>query len=88
MPVTTGIFRLCSKAAAAPKLVASLDLVATLMRGVVKASDAAGNLVLFEPPLPLGVVRFDLSWHRRNDVHPAQRWFRAFLNRYGGEARP
>ncbi|KQW31176.1 LysR family transcriptional regulator [Rhizobium sp. Root274] len=66
---------------AAPKLIASSDLVATLMRGVVEASDATGDLAIFEPPLPLGSVRFDMSWHRRNDVHPAQRWFREFLRR-------
>jgi len=71
---------------AAPKLVASSDLVATLMRGVVEASDAKEDLVMFEPPLPLGCVRFDMSWHRRNDVHPAQRWFREFLRRQDVQA--
>ncbi len=65
---------------AAPKVVASSDLIATLMRGVVEASDARDALVAFEPPLPLGSVRFDMSWHRRNDSHPAQRWFREFLS--------
>ncbi len=66
---------------AAPKVVASSDLIATLMGGVVEVFDAATDLVMFEPPLPLGSVRFDMSWHRRNDVHPAQRWFREFLSR-------
>ncbi|TCV60250.1 LysR family transcriptional regulator [Neorhizobium sp. S3-V5DH] len=73
---------------AAPKLIASSDLVATLMRGVVEASDAASHLLIFEPPLPLGSVRFDMSWHRRNDVHPTQRWFREFVSRQGVQARP
>jgi DNA-binding transcriptional LysR family regulator len=64
---------------AAPALVASSDLVATLMEGVVKASGYADKLQVFPPPLPLGRVKFDMSWHRRNDVHPAQRWLRGII---------
>ena len=51
---------------AAPKLVASSDLVATLMRGIVEASEVAADLAVFEPPILLGTVRFDMSWHRRS----------------------
>ncbi len=28
------------------------------------------------PPLDLDPVPFVMSWHRRNDGHPAQRWLR------------
>ena len=46
------------------------------MAGVVTASGQADKLTVLPPPLELGSARFSLSWHRRNDVHPAQRWFR------------
>ncbi|MDQ0996366.1 DNA-binding transcriptional LysR family regulator [Phyllobacterium ifriqiyense] len=61
---------------AAPLLVASSDLIATLMSGVVDASQYAEQLMILQPPIQLDPVQFSLSWHRRNDVHPAQRWFR------------
>lgn len=61
---------------AAPLLIARSDMVATLMRGVVEASGYAGELKLLTPPVELHPVPFVLTWHRRNDSHPAQRWFR------------
>jgi DNA-binding transcriptional LysR family regulator len=70
---------------AAPSLVASSDLIATLMEGVVKASGYANKLQVFRPPLPLGTVKFSMSWHRRNDVHPAQRWLRGIIPALGFE---
>jgi DNA-binding transcriptional LysR family regulator len=61
---------------AAPVLIARSDMIATLMEGVVLASGHAHELSILPPPLDLEPVQFVLSWHRRNDVHPAQRWFR------------
>lgn len=61
---------------AAPLLVACSDMIATLMAGVVEASGHGGDLVRFDPPLDLDPVSFVMSWHRRNEAHPAQRWFR------------
>ncbi|WP_413709067.1 LysR family transcriptional regulator [Rhizobium sp. Rhizsp82] len=61
---------------AAPLLVAQSDMIATLMAGVVKASGRESELRLLEPPVELAPVPFVMSWHRRNDAHPAQRWFR------------
>ncbi len=61
---------------AAPALVACSDLIATLPAGVVAASGHADKLVLLDPPVDLDPVSFFLSWHRRNDVHPAQQWLR------------
>ena len=61
---------------AAPLLIARSDLVATLLEGVVAASGQARNLRVFDPPMELDPVGFVVSWHRRNDVHPSQRWFR------------
>jgi len=64
---------------AAPGIVASSDLVATLMEGVVKHSAEAFQLQIIEPPLALPTVSFVLAWHRRNDAHPAQRWLRSAI---------
>ncbi|MDR3518733.1 MAG: LysR family transcriptional regulator [Azospirillaceae bacterium] len=61
---------------AAPLLIARSDMIATLMSGVVVASGHADELCVLPVPLDLEPIRFVLSWHRRNDVHPAQRWFR------------
>jgi len=36
----------------------------------------AAALRVLDPPLELDPIAFVLSWHRRNDGHPAQRWFR------------
>jgi DNA-binding transcriptional LysR family regulator len=46
------------------------------MAGVVAASGYAGELSVLPPPIDLEPIQFVLCWHRRNDVHPAQRWFR------------
>ncbi|MFS2153920.1 MULTISPECIES: LysR family transcriptional regulator [unclassified Rhizobium] len=64
---------------AAPQLVASSDLIATLMRGVVDACGYREQLHVLKPPLDLGTATFDMAWHRRNDVHPAQRWLRQVI---------
>jgi DNA-binding transcriptional LysR family regulator len=64
---------------AAPLLVARSDMIATLMEGVVDASGQADNLIAWAPPIDLAPVPFVMSWHRRNDAHPAQRWFRAVI---------
>lgn len=61
---------------AAPLLVARSDMIATLMAGVVAASGHARELEVLVPPLELEPVPFVMTWHRRNDTHPAQRWFR------------
>lgn len=61
---------------AAPMLVARSDMISTVMASVVAASGRAGELCVLDPPLDLDPVPFVLSWHRRNDVHPAQRWLR------------
>ncbi|KQU10052.1 LysR family transcriptional regulator [Rhizobium sp. Leaf453] len=61
---------------AAPLLIARSDMIATVMAGVVVASGQAPDLAILEPPIELAPVPFILHWHRRNDLHPAQRWLR------------
>ncbi|MDP2698728.1 LysR family transcriptional regulator [Thalassospira sp.] len=64
---------------AAPLLIAHSDLIATLMEGIIPASGHADALAILPPPIPLDPICFTLCWHRRNDVHPAQRWLREFI---------
>ncbi|UIJ74192.1 LysR family transcriptional regulator [Aurantimonas sp. HBX-1] len=61
---------------AAPAVIAGSDMIATLMAGVVAASGYKDALCVLTPPLDLDPVPFVLTWHRRNDTHPAQRWLR------------
>jgi DNA-binding transcriptional LysR family regulator len=64
---------------AAPRVVASSDMIATLMAGIVAASADRDRLFVFPPPLELAPVTFVMSWHRRNDAHPVQSWMRATI---------
>ncbi|CAN7479430.1 LysR family transcriptional regulator [Rhizobium leguminosarum] len=64
---------------AAPAIVAETDLVATLMRGIVEISDSRARLSIHKPPIELLPVSFALSWHRRNDSHVGQQWFRELI---------
>lgn len=66
---------------AAPVLVARSDLIATLMEGVVTASACKDQLLVLPPPIQLAPVSFVMSWHRRNDAHPVQRWLREILSK-------
>ncbi len=61
---------------AVPPLIARSNMISTLMGGVVSASGHAGELCVLDPPLDLEPVPFVMAWHKRNDAHPAQRWFR------------
>jgi DNA-binding transcriptional LysR family regulator len=64
----------------APPLVAGSDLIATVILGVVEVSGYSERLVTFDPPFPLEPCPYIMSWHRRNDAHPAQRWLRRCLS--------
>lgn len=61
---------------AAPVVIAQSDMIATLMRGIINVSGYAKDLCILKPPIELDQIPFVLAWHRRNDVHPAQRWLR------------
>ena len=65
---------------AAPGIVSRSDMIATLLEGVVHASGRSGDLMILPPPLDLESVSFVMSWHRRNDSHPAQRWLRSCIS--------
>jgi DNA-binding transcriptional LysR family regulator len=64
---------------AAPAVVAQTNMTATVMKRVALNCAARRKLVLFPPPVQLPAIDFDLIWHRRNDNHPAQRWFRELI---------
>jgi DNA-binding transcriptional LysR family regulator len=62
---------------AAPGVIARSDMIATLLEGVVRAFRRTDDLAILRPPLDLEPASFVMSWHRRNDGHPAQRWLRS-----------
>jgi DNA-binding transcriptional LysR family regulator len=64
---------------AVPALIAETNMIATIMKRVALNSSARRKLVLFPPPVSLQEVVFDLIWHRRNDAHSAQQWFRSLI---------
>ena len=64
---------------AVPAIVASTRMTATVMKRIALSSHAGRRLVLFSPPVTLPEIVFDLTWHRRSDSHPAQKWFRNFI---------
>ena len=61
---------------AAPPIIAGSDLIATLMHGVVETSGYEDRLAVLDSPVPLDPCPYVMSWHRRNDTHPAQVWLR------------
>jgi DNA-binding transcriptional LysR family regulator len=61
---------------AAPGVVACSDMIATVLEGIVTASASCERLAMLLPPIELKPVTFVMSWHRRNDAHPVQRWMR------------
>lgn len=67
---------------AVPAIVARTSMTATVMKRVALHSPAGRKLMLFPPPIALPEVVFDLIWHRRNDSHPAQLWFREFVAKH------
>jgi DNA-binding transcriptional LysR family regulator len=60
----------------APAIVASSEFIATLMEGVVIHSGFREQLAVLPLPIRLAGIPFVLHWHRRNDAHFGQRWFR------------
>jgi DNA-binding transcriptional LysR family regulator len=64
---------------AVPAIVAQTRRTATVMKRVALHSPAGRQLVLFPPPIALPEIVFDLIWHRRNDSHSAQLWFRGLI---------
>lgn len=63
----------------APALIATSDLVATMMLGVLDDHRWKDRLEIRQPPIDLAPCPYVMIWHRRNDKHPAQRWLRACI---------
>ena len=70
----------------APQIIARSDLIAILMLGVVEVSGWTDRLTIMEPPFALEPCAYVMSWHRRNDEYPAQRWLRACVRSVSGGA--
>ena len=67
-------------------VIAHTDLIATLMQGVVETSGWANRLTIMPPPVALASCPYVMCWHRRNNLHPAQRWLRSCLARIASAA--
>ena len=66
-----------------PSLLPGTDYVATLLRRVGTTSASQGNIIMFEPPLALPSVPFDLLWHRRTQQSAAHSWLRGVIAQVG-----
>jgi DNA-binding transcriptional LysR family regulator len=64
---------------AVPALIARTRFTATVLKRVATGASGSSKLVMFPAPVALPHMQFDLIWHRRSDMHPAQRWFRELI---------
>lgn len=64
---------------AAASVVAETSYISTILRGIALSSPYRDKLVLVPPPMSLPEIGFNLIWHKRNDVHAAQKWMRELI---------
>ncbi|MBL8328830.1 MAG: LysR family transcriptional regulator [Rubrivivax sp.] len=60
----------------AGRVVTQSDLLTVLPEGFVEATGYREELVTRDLPFEMQPVHVDMLWHRRHDMHPAQRWLR------------
>jgi len=66
-----------------PDLLPDTDYVATVLSRVATTSAHQDRFVMFEPPLALPSIPFDLLWHRRTQDSSAHRWLRGVISDVG-----
>ena len=66
-----------------PALLPGTDYVATVLRRVGTTSASQGDIIMFEPPLALPSIPFDLLWHRRTQDSAAHSWLRGVIAEVG-----
>ncbi|WAH61983.1 LysR family transcriptional regulator (plasmid) [Pseudomonas silvicola] len=66
-----------------PDLLPDTDYVATVLSRVATTSAHQDRFVMFEPPLALSSIPFDLLWHRRTQDSSAHRWLRGVISDVG-----
>lgn len=66
-----------------PDLLRGTDYVATVLRRVGTTYAHQQDIIMFEPPLTLPYVPFDLLWHRRTQDSAAHRWLRQAIQDVG-----
>ena len=66
-----------------PDLLPGTDYVATVLSRVATTSAHQDRFVMFEPPLALPSIPFDLLWHRRTQDSSAHRWLRGVISDVG-----
>lgn len=53
--------------------------IATVLKRSVLISDKSENVLMFNPPVEMPHIQFDLLWHRRSDASKAQEWLRQLI---------
>ena len=71
---------------AAASVVAETSYISTILRGIALSSPYRDKLVLVPPPMSLPDIGFHLIWHKRNDVHAAQKWMRDLITALASSA--
>ena len=66
-----------------PDLLTGADYVATVLSRVATTSAHQDRFEMFEPPLALPSIPFDLLWHRRTQDSSAHRWLRGVISDVG-----
>ncbi|WP_313687876.1 LysR family transcriptional regulator [Pantoea sp.] len=55
------------------------QFIATVLKRSALASEKNENVLMFNPPLEMPQIQFDLLWHRRSDASKAQQWLRQLI---------
>ncbi len=66
-----------------PDLLPGTDYVATVLSRVATTFANQDRFVVFNPPLELPAIPFDLLWHRRTQDSAANRWLREVISDVG-----
>ena len=66
-----------------PDLLPGTDYVATVLSRVATTVANQDRFVVFNPPLELPAIPFDLLWHRRTQDSAANRWLREVISDVG-----
>ncbi|MEG3129377.1 LysR family transcriptional regulator [Pantoea cypripedii] len=59
--------------------------IATVLKRSALASEKNENVLMFNPPVEMSQIQFDLLWHRRSDASKAQQWLRQLICEQAGE---
>ncbi|QGY32707.1 LysR family transcriptional regulator [Pantoea cypripedii] len=61
--------------------------IATVLKRSALAGEKNEDVLMFNPPLEMPQIQFDLLWHRRSDASKAQQWLRQLVCEQARELR-